>query len=484
MVLACGGSASQREIVEPRDIAEGSDAPSLERVVDLGDLPAIPARGTLPTDRSDGILVVGELLLIEGEDFGKLPAVEIGGRPTETLARTGGGGIVCRIPTQVPGGKTRVEVAHPGGRGRLDIEIRRYALVASAHSAHAVQVNDDGSAAAAHDLGLAGVSGVAISRDGQAGYLASNGPSGATLTILAMAAAGGPKQRDQLSIIGESLHGLVTGPGVAVLAALGDGSITVFDARVPTAITEAARIVIPGGAQAAALDPEGHWLAVLSGKDNQLTLIDLGDLDAPKVTATLSLMPTETVPLVRAVQFAPGGTELLVLAGDNRESTVAGSRPTTLHVVSLDGGQPKLTRSVPVGLAAAPISLSVAATESTMAATAVRSTRKRAAMVVSTAQPGVLGGAEMAPGSELGQLLLADLDGNANPLAHGSALQLQSAISHDRNWVLSATRKLEDGRQAMGLMLTPLERGKGSFLELASEARGDLLAPLWLAVTP
>jgi hypothetical protein len=257
--------------------------------------------------------------------------------------------------------------------------------------------------------------------------------------------------------------------------------VTVFDARVPTAITEAARIMIPGGADAGAISPDGKMLAILTHKDNQLSLIDLSDLAAPRLTKTVSLMPNEAVPLVRSLQFDPEGDELWVVGGDSQESLVAGARPTSITVVAL-GADPKVARTVAVGVAAAPLDLAVATRESTLAATAIRSTRKRAAMVLATAEAAVLKG-EQGSG-RFGKLLVTDLDGGARPLSAGDALYLDNQISHDRAFVVSATRTREAGSVSVGITVTPLESGKAKYLSLEKESASELLAPLYLALAP
>jgi hypothetical protein len=66
----------------------GSDAPKIAKVTDLGDVPALPAHGELPVRDSDGKFAIGELVLIEGSGFGKLPSVKTGGAPLDIAART------------------------------------------------------------------------------------------------------------------------------------------------------------------------------------------------------------------------------------------------------------------------------------------------------------------------------------------------------------------------------------------------------------
>src|SRR5688572_14680171 len=93
VVAGCGGGGWP-SIVSQGQVPAAGGAPSVQKVTDLGDLVSIPLEGKVPREGVDGKFVVGEYVLIEGEDFGKQPTVLIGGRPVERLARTSGGGVL------------------------------------------------------------------------------------------------------------------------------------------------------------------------------------------------------------------------------------------------------------------------------------------------------------------------------------------------------------------------------------------------------
>src|SRR5262245_63736026 len=95
--VGCGGGLWP-EIISSRDVGRAGGAPSVSRVRDLGNLENLPDVGSISGIETDGVFVVGEHVLIEGSDFGKLPTVLIGGRPAGVLARTNGDGIITRIP--------------------------------------------------------------------------------------------------------------------------------------------------------------------------------------------------------------------------------------------------------------------------------------------------------------------------------------------------------------------------------------------------
>src|SRR5687768_3044141 len=96
-LAACGGPGA-RDVVDMGDVPGSSSRPAISGVIDLGDVGLLPPRGEIPQGDSDKVFIMGELVLIEGDDFGKLPAVRVGGAPVDVVARTGAGGIVARIP--------------------------------------------------------------------------------------------------------------------------------------------------------------------------------------------------------------------------------------------------------------------------------------------------------------------------------------------------------------------------------------------------
>src|SRR5690242_1805762 len=110
-LLATAGCATAGfpDVVEVREVSTTFGPPSISRVRDAGDV-RLPQTGAWKGE-PDGVAEPGELLLIEGENFGRLPTVSIGGRATTIVARTDGGGIVARVPTGVPVGNVPVVVS-------------------------------------------------------------------------------------------------------------------------------------------------------------------------------------------------------------------------------------------------------------------------------------------------------------------------------------------------------------------------------------
>ena len=114
--LAGCASSGFPDVVDVRDVSTTFGPPSISHIRDAGAV-HLPNAGAWKGE-PDGIAGPGELLVIEGDNFGRLPTVSIGGRATTVVARTEGGGIVARVPTGVPVGQ-RVDrrLAAQGARG-------------------------------------------------------------------------------------------------------------------------------------------------------------------------------------------------------------------------------------------------------------------------------------------------------------------------------------------------------------------------------
>src|SRR5207248_2878200 len=90
LFAGCAG-AGFPDVSDGHDLSTAFGPPSIGRIRDAGSA-RLPQAGKWKGD-PDGVAVPGELLVIEGENFGRLPTVSIGGRATSIVARTEGGGI-------------------------------------------------------------------------------------------------------------------------------------------------------------------------------------------------------------------------------------------------------------------------------------------------------------------------------------------------------------------------------------------------------
>ncbi len=501
LVSGCGGPGA-RDIVSPRHLSGASGKPSIGAISDMGI--AGPLVDKLPKLDSDGVFVVGELILIEGSDLGKQPTVLIGGRPAERIARTGNGGIITRIPRGVPTGQIEVEIAHRRGRGTKMIEVRRYGLVTQpgAGTVFVFAVSAKGSPTLHGTLKVRGARSVAFSRDGTAAYVVADGKNGTSgLAVIAMTAGGGPRLSHTvpLPLAGARSVKVAREASVAVVSSKDKlVLVSVGSSQAPSVDSSWAPRLGLGTIADVEISPSGKVLAVTVGEGNRVIPIDITDKSAPKQGETGRLLPQERVPLLVDAAFSPAGDELWIISGDNPTSVAAGLHPTRLVVTQISGGAVTLTRVVPIAGAGAPLSLAVARRESILGGTAIRTTAKKAAIVIAGVDAKLLaqGGrssmpplAELGDAEELGHVLRTDLDGGATPLWSTSGVMSSVEISQDVKWaaaaLLRAKRTTSSVSYDFGVVIAPVSGGKAKFLRLGDVAAGvGVLAPASVALAP
>jgi DNA-binding beta-propeller fold protein YncE len=486
--VGCGG-AGPNDVVSSRKVSAASGGPKISKVIDMGDFGALPVSGAMPAADSDGNFVVGEVVTIRGSDFGKQPTINIGGRPAEPMARTGSGAIITRIPPGVPNGEIEVEVSHPGGRNAVKITVRRHAFVVQpgANKVYVLDVGTKGKVVAAGDLALGGATSAAVSHDGQAVLVAATDEGRARVGLVATTASAGPKLVRTLNLEGTAATYVATAAEAPVAVVVGGGMLTVLDmddARNPAIYPAIELGDIGGDVTAMAMSPNGKLLVLLLREANAVVPVDLSEESEPRVGAPVELMPDERVPLVRDLGFAPDGGEVWVVAGDNSESVVAGSHATQLVILSRKGAALSAVRTVEVIGATAPRALAVARRESIMGGTAIRSTSRRAAIVVATVDRELFA-AENAGAltqAELGQLVRTDLDGEAEAIWTSGAVATAVMLSHDVSYVAAAITMVSDMK--FGLEITPVAGGTSKFIQLGTAAADTLLARASVALMP
>jgi hypothetical protein len=508
MCLAGCGGPGPYEVVLPRKVKASSGSPSVNKVTDLGDYGSVPGVGGKVTvgKQGDGVFTIGELILIEGSSFGKQPTVNIGGQPAERLARTGNGGIVTRIPVDVPTGKVEVEVSHSGGRGVRAIEIRRYGLVAQpgAGKVHVVSFGAKGAVKVHTALVLAGAKAAALSYDGQAAYVGIDAGAKApyaSLAVVAMGAKGGPRVVNKLRLAVKKVDYVITAHKAPLAAVIGEGKLTLVslaDPRNPALYDawplgeHATRIV------AAQIAPAGGMLALLRGKGNQVVPIDVSEPRTPRAAAAVGLLPSARLPLVRGMGFSPDGNALWVLSGDNDESITAGEHTTTLTITKVKGTSITLDKTVPITGGQVPLALGVAPRESILGGTAIRSTARKVAIIMAGMDSKLLGlvGKPGLPrldaygdATELGQLVRTDLEGKGESLWAADGVVGALAISYDANRVVAAVTRIKRGTADVtyefGLLTANVGGSKPVFTKLgAASASAGLFTPATVSLTP
>ncbi len=492
ILMACGGPGP-RDITTPRKVPSASGAPSISKVTDLGDLGALPKTGRMPRADSDGVFVVGELVLIEGRNFGKQPTVNIGGRPAESVARTGSGGIIARVPIGVPTGRIEIEVSHPGGRDSMAVQVRRYGFVVQPDAGKVfvvVQTKRDGELQTSGELEIAKARSVAVSHDGQVALVAADPAStgeSARLGVIAVTASGGPKLVRELKLPNRDAGMVECATRAPLGVVAGSDGITLIDLE--DSRNPAHYDLFPANdgkpLTAIALSPKGRWLVALAADNNRLLPVDISAPSRPRPGAAVSVLPEARVPLVRDLGFSPTGDAVFIIAGDNSEALAAGMHPTRIIALAADKGDFRVQSSSEIADAKAPLELAVARRESIAGGTAIQSRSKRVALAVAAIERSAL--RQPQPDSELpelGQLLRTDLDGEGLTLASDAGVISSVAMSHDVSFVAAATaRRGADGLD-FGLTVVPLAGGQPRFVALGKGPAESLLSPASVALAP
>jgi hypothetical protein len=325
-------AGSLPEIVEDRDVASALGAPRIRRVRDAG-TGRLPGQGAW-SGVTDEVAVPGELLLIEGDSFGRLPTVTVGGRAAQVLRRTDGGGIVVRVPHGVPSGEVEVAVAHPKGRSAGRILVKRLALVVLGERLHLLDVEREAVHVGRQSLAIPGARRVRLHADGGVAYVLASRPDGDVVVVVDLAARGGPAIVREVKLAHRATE-LVSAERQPGLAAIGDGQLTLF--QVDEAHRPAPYPPQPIGVktvEAAALSPDARTLAILVAAGNRLEVLDVERPREVKRLTGLELLPEARLPLVRDLAFAADGETLWVVSGANTQSLPA-VEPTRLTAVRL-----------------------------------------------------------------------------------------------------------------------------------------------------
>jgi len=348
--LALGCGPSLPDVVEGRDVPEASGSPSIDGIVDLGGRASTGPGPLRPDGPSDGAATIGELVLLRGDDLGRMPRVTIGGRPATTEAYTTAG-IVVRVPPGVaPGGQPFV-VEHSGGRARHGFPVRRWAVVVADGRLHPIAVDARG-ARAGESIPISGARAVRFAAEGAVAYVL-----GDQLTVLDVAAQKGPRIVVQRDLPAPAEHLVVAQDRSAGRGALVSGStIVMMDLTRPYEPAYWTARPLPEGQDrpptAAEMDDAGKRLALLHG--NRVSFVDISDVAEPRPSQTVDILPGVRPPLGTHLRFAHKDA-LWVLAGDNPGSEATGTQP--LRLLRIREGAVDATRMLGSG---APAALAIA----------------------------------------------------------------------------------------------------------------------------
>jgi hypothetical protein len=512
LVLAAGcGGTGWPDILDVRHVESPLGGPNITRIRDMGQ-PVLPASGPYKVTDSDGVAVIGELVLIEGKDLGKQPTVNIGGRGAEVLRRTEGNGIVVRVPPGTPAGKQPVEIVTARGRAKADFSIRRLALVTLGERdrVHVLSVTREGAEPAGTPLAVENARLVRYSADGSTAYVASStGVGPAHLSVIDMTAAGGPKVAARRELPSRVVVALAASEGAPRIAVVGEREVTFFEVRDPLQPSHFPSWRLPedvarGRIVAAEIDLDGMLFVLLLAEGNRVAAYDIQRPDSPRHLTTVEVIPDSRAPLVRDMRFSIDGDTLWIVSGDNLMSVSHGPQPTRLTAVKLMPSPQKkgprlisVYRTMPVPGATAPLSLTIARGQMVASGTTIRLAPENAAVFVTGVQTALfkLEGLALAREADAkkavalwrqvpqpGMLVRTDATGGGGPLFSSPAVLTGLDLTPDSQLLMAVAAKVSTANDTLsvegGVMTTPLwtKTHTPTFISLG-QLKSDLLRP-------
>jgi hypothetical protein len=511
LVLAAAGCKTTGfpDVVDATQLPTSFGPPTITRIRDAGSA-TIPESGRW-SGESDGIAVPGELIIIEGENFGRLPTVSIGGRATTIIARTDGGGIIARVPTGVPVGDVPISVSQPKGRAQRSFALRRFAVVVHDGQLYTLTVDRDAALPVGKPLPVAGARSVRISSDGSVAYVLATRPDGDQLVVVDLAAANGPRVGVERKL---AHHGalLAAALDVSLMAVVGDGQVTLVQTHNPRLPRLYEPMDLPMGAKgprAIELSPDGRLLALLVAEGNRLLAVDVSAPPTLNVVTAIDLLPDVKLSLVRDLAFTSDGGTLWIVSGDNRESLPA-LQPTRLTAVRIlvkpDGTAENkehlvsLWRTLSVPGAAAPIHLAIAHGQPTASGTTIRLPPEKAAVFVSSLSNALFKLAEIdlttASGAKAAQklwrppqpgiMVRADVNGGGGPMFTTPELMSSIDLTPDAQLVVATAARVTPAQTGatvdFGVVYAPIFRAQQTpvFVPLGSILPRALKPPFLL----
>lgn len=320
-----------------RELAEATSAPVITDIVDLGGVD-VPARGQIRPSGRDGVAVVGEGLWLRGQGFGRQPTVYVAGAVAEVLARTADGGIVVRVPPGTSAGSQTLRVRTLAGQTEAPLTVRRYAVAwNNLGQSRWLDASDDGRGPSAMaqkpSVTLPAISRLAFSSDARAAYVL--GPDARELSVIDVAAVGGPGKVFALELEGKPVWALKAAALAPILVVLREDDVMVLRTEQAARPPRSRPRPLPVEVQkrepiAAAVSPDGRHLAIAVAQGNQVALLSLSDRAPLPIEAWLTIDDGMRAPPIRDLGFAIEGNVLWVLSGPLINEPTSGALPTTL----------------------------------------------------------------------------------------------------------------------------------------------------------
>jgi len=338
LVFGCTSGHPFR-ITNSMDLSEASSGPKVTRILDLGNA-EVPTAGDVIRTGMNAQAVIGELLFVQGSEFGRGPSVSIGGLPTAVLARTENGGILVRVPVGVPAGTQNVVVSTHKGVSSLPFEFRRFAAAGSpGNSKISLMEAPAFKEISTIDIG-ADPAAIEFSRTKPMMYIVTQTPAPCRdkpagtdcvphLLTVDLTLPDFPVVQKQRLVSGYVLNfSLARTQDRALVATSGGLQVVSLEYRTP---------IVHQKASWTAKTPDGKTAAVLLRTENRLALFDVSVPDVPKEGPQINLLPEEKAPLVKTMAFhGTRSTQTLYVAGgDTPESLVVGWHPGVILATEL-----------------------------------------------------------------------------------------------------------------------------------------------------
>ncbi len=473
MVAGCAVSPTP-PVIDVRDVSAAGGAPRVLRVVDLG-TGLTPRRGAqVDTRGGQGRAVIGELLYILGENFGKQPRVAIAGRGTQVLAHTEGGGVLVRVPWGIDHGAVEIEVVHDRGRGTRKLTVQRIGLALAGGVLHPFRLEPDGAMTALDPIKLPDARLLSMSSDGSAAY-AVGGKGSVNMWVIDLT---GPKPKvvDERKLGSGNALAVVSSEQRPFGAVISDEQITLFTSENATNPTfyKPQKINIPvlkKGIVAAAMGGQARTMALLLSDLNELALVDMSEPTKIGEPALVKLLPGEVLSLVKDLRFSTDGGTLWVVSGDNARSVEGGMQPARLTMLRVTpGGEEKkpaaaVHKTWQLGQELAPMQLAVARGEPKPPGTAIRSEPSSSAVYAAMAPSGVL----TAPANDKGMVRRSSLGQEPVDLLSGAwRLTAHDVVGKTQRAVGAGCAGPADKAKLVVVSGPAWEKGKVKKLELGS----------------
>lgn len=337
-------------VYDARNLPKPSGAPKVTHIKDIGTVRVLEGKPVEP-GASDGVFVPGELAVIRGKNFGRMPSVAFGKKAVDVLARLEDGGIVVRFPLGLESGEISMSVNTPKGSGTKKIISKRFALasIVGMEDTVLLEITTTGVKDTKQKLKTGKVSDIAFHRYGAQAYLGS--PTG-EITVVDFSAEQTPKILEKKSSSQGKLVGMAAPYDADRLLTVVNDVMTIWDTSLPKNPSPWRSIKLPPNASKnniidVAVTPDGNTAVLLLAKINGVILADITDPrnvrwfdpvvvhvgdDNPLLVRRLEFIRKESIPAVKAQGAGGGGgasgtQELWVLSGDNSDSLKIGTHP-------------------------------------------------------------------------------------------------------------------------------------------------------------